>query len=405
MLGTKQAAGEAVSKRCKAILSDRHHKDSINYLTSYIEKNHNIPIIISNDYISLMKNPVDAPTEILFCIMEALDQTELSERAWILPRYFDEKEIKKYSKYKYNPKKLKFPLKFEATQITDSQWIGRITVHELINLQPIIKYNPNTQRSLRRVTLNGVEVYSIFLNERALTEITEAYLNNSYIPNTITLNIPEDVDFDYEDGVLTFKALESLDIIDGYHRYVAMTRAYSADSRFDYTMEVRWTVFSEDKARQFIWQEDQKTKMTKVESASFNQNNPGNQLINMLNQVTALKDIVSVNGNVNAGVASEYINAIWFNKPKHNYTRKEIVEAKKHIEQHLLYVLDLKPDAFDKRWSAREIGGLFFIINQQDIDNVFNYIDYINKEELPIHSAATKRELSRLEEAYRNYKK
>ena len=398
MLENKTVVGKAAEERCKKLLTEKNYKGAVNKLTKFIEQEHQIPIMVSNDYITLMKNPVDAPTEILFCIMEAIDSK-------MLPQYFEKKEITKYKNYKYNLKKLKFPLKFDATQITNDQWIGRITLQELIKLQPIIKYNPNTQRSLRRFTVKGIEVYSIFLNEKALTEITEAYLNNSYIPNTITLNIPEDVDFDYEDGVLTFKSLESLDIIDGYHRYVAMTRAYSADSKVDYTMEVRWTVFSEDKAKQFIWQEDQKTKMTKVESAAFNQNNPGNQLINMLNQVTALKDIVSMNGNVNAGVASEYINLFWFYTPKHNYTRKEIVETKKKIEGYMLDILDLKPDAFDKRWSAREIGALFYMMLQDDVDNLFDFISYINKIELPIHTVATKRELSRLNEVYHEFNK
>jgi len=404
MLQNKTVAGKAVEDRCKKLLTGRYHKTSIVKLTKLIEKNHNIPIHISNDYISLMKKPVDAPVEVLFSIMEAMDSNEKNEALHLIPKYFDDNEIKKYEKYKYNPNKLKFPLKFEATQITETQWIGRITVKELIKLHPIIKYNPNTQRSLKRVTLNGVEIYSIFLNEKALDEITASYLNNSYIPNTITLNIPEDVDFEYKDGQLIFKALENLDIIDGYHRYVAMTRAYSADNRFDYTMEVRWTVFNEDKARQFIWQEDQKTKMTKVESASFNQNDPGNQLINMLNQVTALKDIVSINGNINAGVASEYLNYLWFNKRRHVYTRKEIVDVKKIIERGLLDVLDTKPEAFDKRWNAREVGALFLLIYKKDIDSLFEFIDYINKEELAIHSAVAKRGMVRLEEAYQNFK-
>lgn len=397
MLESKIATGKAVEKICKKLLLQKNYKTSINKLTRSIEQKHNIPIIISNDYISLMKNPVDAPIEILFCIIEAISDQLIS-------KYFEEKEIKKYSTYKYDTKKLKFPLKFEATQISDTQWIGRITVKELINLQSIIKYNTNTQRSLKRTTVNGVEVYNIFLNEKALNEITEAYLNKTYIPNTITLNIPEDVDFEYKEGNLIFKSLEALDIIDGYHRYVAMIRAYSADSRFDYPMEVRWTVFGEDKARQFIWQEDQKTKMRKIESASFNQNNPGNQLINMLNQVTALKDIISVNGNINAGVASEFINAFWFYKIKHTYPRKEIVEVKKSIEQHMLDVLNQKPEAFDKKWNAREIGALFLTIYNDDINTLFDFIDYINKEELPIHNSLTKREITRLKDAYQEFK-
>ena len=404
MLADKAKVGEALRNKCVKFLEMKNYKESVNQIANYIEKKHGIPIRISFDLISLMRDPVDAPTEIIFCIMEAFDKLELNESLRMIPKYFEPSEIEKYSKYKYNRKKLKFPLKFEATQITEDQWIGRITAKELRTLAPIINYNPNTQRSLRRVTLNGIEVYTIFLNERALDEITTSYLNNSYIPNTITLNIPETVDFDYKEGILTFKALENLDIIDGYHRYVAMTRAYEADSKFDYTMEVRWTAFSEDLARQFIWQEDQKTKMKKVEAAAYNQNDPGNQAIAMLNQVTGLKDIISINGNINAGIASEYLNALWFNKQHHNYTRKEIVEVKKIIERGLMDVLDINSEAFDKRWTSREIGALFLMIKQEDVEELFSFIDYINKIELPIHSVVTKREISRLEDAHSEFK-
>lgn len=405
MLADKAKVGEALKNKCSKLHELKDHKEVTDKLVASIEKRHGIPMKILLDTITLLQDPVDVSVETIFCIMEAFDKMEPSKSSQMLPKYFEPGEIEKYSKYKYDRKKLKFPLKFEATEITENQWIGRITAKELRTLAPLINYNPKTQRSLRRVTLNGIEIYTIFLNERALNEITISYLNNSYIPNTITLNIPEEVDFDYKEGTLTFKTLKNLDIIDGYHRYVAMSRAYESDPNFDYTMEVRWTAFSEDLARQFIWQEDQKTKMTKVEAAAYNQNDPGNQAIAMLNQVTGLKDIISINGNINAGIASEYLNALWFNKQHHNYTRKEIVEVKKIIERGLMDVLDINSEAFDKRWTSREIGALFLMIKQEDVEELFSFIDYINKIELPIHSVVTKREISRLEDAHSEFKR
>ena len=400
MLESREAAGKAVVNVCKGIMSRGGYKANWDLINDYVEKKHKIPIHILNDYLCLKKSPIDAPIELLYCIMEAVDVVISHGGAPLVARYFSQDEIAKYKKYKYVTTKIKFPLAFDATQITDSQWIGRITVQDLMKLQPIIKYNENTQRSLKRETLGEVEIYSIFLNRHALDEITESYQNNTYIPNTITLNIPEDVDFRYENGQLIFKSLESLDILDGYHRYVAMTNLWNVDNEFDYVMEVRWVCFGEDKARQFIWQEDQKTKMTKVESAAFNQNDPGNQLINMLNQVTALKGIVDRNGVIDSGVAARFINQLWFNKPKHNYTRKEIVEVKKEIERGLIDILDNKPDAFDRHWDSREIGALFISIRNSQEYLMFDYIAYINKEEVPIHSNVTKREVARLMEYY-----
>lgn len=404
MIGDKASAGKAVENRCKQIMSRVGYKKVLGDINDIVDRKHKIPIGISNDYISLKKSPIDAPEEILYCIMEAIDTVTSKGTDKLVSKYFEENEIKSFKKYTYKPNKIKFPISFEAIQIDDSQWIGKITVQQIMNLSPLIIYNENTQRNLKREALGETEIYSIFLNRKALNEITKSYQDGSYIPNTITLNIPEDVDFTYEDGRLTFKKIESLDILDGYHRYVAMVNLYSTDNNFDYPMEIRWVNFNEDKARQFIWQEDQKTKMTKLESNAFNQNNPSNQLINMLNQVTTLKNIVDRNGNVDSGVASGFISILWFDKNKHTYSRKEIVEVKKEIEKGLTEVINLKPEAFDSKWNRREIGALFLMIYHKDVKNLFDYIEYINKKEIPVFYNVTKREMNRLEEAYQEFK-
>ena len=403
MLESKEVASEAVVKILKKIMSTVKTKNDIILVSGIIEDYHAIPSELLFEYISLRKNPVDAPIPILFCMMEALDAySESKGKCYnLVNTYFDTNEIESLMNYKYKQKKLKFPLKFDAVEITDSQWIGRITVQDLMLLNPIIKYNEKTQRNLVRKALSGdVEVYSIFLNRKALMEIMNSYQNGSYIPNTITLNIPEDVEFKFENGQLIFKSLDSLDILDGYHRYVAMTNLYSVDNNFDYAMEVRWVSFSEDKAKQFIWQEDQKTKMKKLDSETFNQNNPANQVLNMLDQVTLLKGIISRNGNVDAGVAAAFISQLWFNKPRHIYNRKEIVTVKKIIEGGLSNIIVDLPEIFEHKWSKREIGALFICLYYEDIESLPNYIERVNEEEVPIHSVITKRDITRLEEVY-----
>lgn len=401
MLKTKDAVAKAAENKLASITIQvgKKGKQNLNSLCDYIINNHKIPIGIISDYVHMRKNLLDAPIPILYCIMEAID---IQSDKKIVPLYFDNDEIQALKDYKYSQKKLKFPLKFDVIQITDTQWIGRITVKELMLLAPIIKYNENTQRKLVKKILSGeIETYSIFLNRKALTEITESYQNNSYIPNTITLNIPEEEEFKYENGKLIFKSLDSLDILDGYHRYVAMTNLYSLNNDFDYTMEIRWVNFNEDKAKQFIWQEDQKTKMTKLESNSYNQNNPGNQIITMLNQVTMLNGIIGKNCNINDAVASGFINSIWFNDSKRKYSRAEIIEIKKLIERKMIEVMDFNPNIFDHEWNKKQIGGLFVCISHLDMEHFPEFIELINKEEIPIHTIINKRTITALEKVYR----
>ena len=74
-----------------------------------------------------------------------------------------------------------------------------------------------------------------------------------------------------------------MDILDGYHRYISMSEIVREDPTFDYPMMIQIVSFSEEKARQFIFQEDQKTQMKKVDSAAMNQYNPANTAVAKLN--------------------------------------------------------------------------------------------------------------------------
>ena len=104
-----------------------------------------------------------------------------------------------------------------------------------------------------------------------------------YIPDDITLNMPEEGSkFRYENGKLTISELPGgkFDITDGYHRYLAMCAIYNIDKSFDYPMELRITNFDLATCQQMIFQKDQKTQMKKEDSATFNQYDVGNQIVN-----------------------------------------------------------------------------------------------------------------------------
>lgn len=204
----------------------------------------------------------------------------------IIPDFFTDIEIEQYKNERYREVAPVFPLVIEAVQIRDDQWVGKITVKDLMKLRDnhLIHYNENTQRTLRRIVRGNTETYKIYVNNGAIKNIKESFLTGTYIPNMLTLNIPETSDFSYKNGKLTITEMEYFDILDGYHRYRAISDIYNQDKDFDYDMELRIVCFPEEKARQFIWQEDQKTKMRKIDSDQLNSNNAGNQVATSLNQ-------------------------------------------------------------------------------------------------------------------------
>lgn len=325
---------------------------------------YNIPIDVSTDVLTTRVDVCDASTPLLFALLMTIDKNKSS-------LYFTDTEAKTLEKQVLKETKPSFPIKWDMVEVSDDQWIGKITVQDLMKLRDarLIKYNENTQRTLKRVINNGFEYYQIAINRNAVNAIINSYNSDAYIPNTITLNIPETTDFKYENGKLIIKDIEAFDILDGYHRYIAMSNIYNVNKKFDYSMELRVVCFSEEKARQFIWQEDQKTKMSKMDSDSFNQNNPANQVINLINQSTLLKNVISRNTSaINAGLASSMIDRLYFNTNK-VINRKMIVEAKDKLIKRLTALIDSDPGIFDVKWDRRFTMCAFTLIEDDNIED------------------------------------
>ncbi len=260
------------SKLNNDIASKSDKSDLIKSYSDTLYKTYDIPRGLSSDYLTLKIPTEDASDFLLY----ALAIIFFNEKE--IQSYFSPQEIKKYSKMKFNKISLDFPLTFDMIQIRSNQWIGKITAQELMRFRDaqIINYNERTQRTLERKITHGHEVYQIAINEAAVKEIETSYEEDAYIPNTITLNIPDiegtDFSYDSETHKLTIYSLKYFDILDGYHRYHALSKVYTKNHDFDYEMELRIVNFTEDHARHFIWQEDQKTQMSKVDSESYNQN-------------------------------------------------------------------------------------------------------------------------------------
>lgn len=348
-------------------LLKREIKKSINNKTvmreriDYLSNTYSMPINVASDLLTMRIDLVDESIVTLFMLLSAIKEDNVS-------LYFTDAEIKTYSK-QIKKQQFQFPIKWDMIQIEEDQWIGKITAQELMKLRDarLINYNENTQRTLKHVVDRDFEYYQIALNRNAVNAIIDSYTNEDYIPNTITLNIPETTDFKYQDGKLIIKEIEAFDILDGYHRYIAMSNKYNIDKKFDYSMELRVVCFPEEKARQFIWQEDQKTKMTKMDSDSFNQSNPANQVINLINQDTLLKNIISRNdGAINVGIASAMIELLFFNTNK-TINRKMIVDAKNILIRRMKALVDCDAGIFDWKWDRRFTMCTFALIGNEDI--------------------------------------
>lgn len=283
---------------------------------------------------------------ILYAILDGLAENSL-------PEFFTDAEISRYSKTRYekeNP-----VLTFEVVRIDKDQYIGKITAKKLIELRDaqIIRYNTNTQRTLTRVIRGMKESFKITINKIMIEKIIESYKNGNYIPNTITLNVAEDATCNYnpDTHILTIMDAEYLDIIDGFHRYLSLSQMSNLNPEFDYPMELRITQFPEEKSQHFIWQEDQKTKMKKTDSDSMNQDNPGTQIAEMLNQNGIFRNLISRNGGIiDFPLLSTSIAFFYFRDYRSKPNRSDLILVRNEIRSKLESIVECNPDLLNKRW-------------------------------------------------------
>lgn len=349
------------------------HSKECSKIINTIYKKYKVPMSLVADIFSLKTELQDQSDFIIFCVLRELNNSN-EFKGYNLPlieEWFTKEECKAYSKTKYRVDKIKFPIILNVIEISSNQWIGKITVQELMRFKSagLIRYNEKTQRPLRKIINNEKEIYRIYLNRSQIESIKKSFKKETYIPNTITLNMPEDAEFSYSDGQLKIKELPFFDILDGYHRYIAMSNIYGLDKDFNYPMELRITCFNETKSQQFIWQEDQKTQMKKVDSESFNQDAPANRVVSELNEKPSLRGLITRNNSIiDASYLSQLIKLLYF-KDKKTVTNKQIIEVRNSISNYFDVMIDKNVDMLDNKWDNLYLTAFMYCCSVGDYKN------------------------------------
>ena len=281
-------------------------------IVDYMSLKYDIPTGTSTDMIA--RGKLAEQTEyLLFCLADGI-QMHTNEKD-ILEKFFTEVEIENFSKMKLPKNTIKFPIVIPCIQVADDQWIGAADTDFFMDLrrEQMINYNINAQRALRRVMTRNGEYYQIEQNEKTIAGIRKSLKKEEYIPTAITLNIPPhefDYYYDNERRELVINSLQYFDISDGYHRYVSMCREKDSDPNVNYIWELRIVKFSEDKAKYFVYQESQKTEMTKIDAKSMYSYGLANRVAQDLNKDTSFALFGEI--NITGGLISrpEFIKVL-----------------------------------------------------------------------------------------------
>lgn len=340
MLKSKESLVKYLSEQCDKLVLDN---DICKGIYNYANEMYNIPKGMVSDLVTKRIDMTTVSEFVLFALFDSIYNVckENGHKDITgVDVFYTMKEAKYYRTSKYEVEKISFPLVFKMVQISDDQWVGKITIDMLMKLRKaqLISYNTNAQRVMTKVVKGDKETYKITLNQKAVNEIAESYKNGEFIPNTITLNVPMETEYDFyydeETCSLVINSLEHFDITDAYHRMIAASQVFDLDNNFNYDMELRIVNFSEDKAKQFIYQEDKKTQMKKVDSRSMNMNSAANIVVTRLNENIRcnLKGMISRNdGLIHFGELADLVDYFYFKSISKDKERTVTMQAVKEL--------------------------------------------------------------------------
>ena len=346
------------------------NKENCNMIYDFVIEKYNIPKAITSDYVTLRTPLTEASEFILYCLLDGVEFVSKPYKSAI-PKFFVDKEIKTYSTTQFKVAKIKFPLRFKAIQVADDQWLTTINFKLLMMFRAIqlINYNENTQRVMKTIINGENEIYVPTVDKVAINSIEESYRKNTYIPTPLTFNIPDDIDADFyydeEKCELVIKSLDHFDIVDGYHRYLGACKACDADKNINRNMELRIVNFPEYKAKHFIYQEDQKTKMSKVASDTFNQTNIANNIVDRINESpqSNLQGMITSNKSlINFADLADLINYFFLSKTKPTNSTKIII-SNKLIECFNL-LTEYNPRYLEKKYSYGQLFIVMYIFSK-----------------------------------------
>lgn len=374
MLVPIEVVTKYVERKCIDLAKNKTEHERICQL---LYDKHNLPYDITSDVLTMRKTCGEVSDFVLYCIISALNPK-------LIEQYFTELEIQQFENVRYVEQKISFPLTFDnMAQISKEQWVGGISVSKLMELREaqLIKYNPNTQKVQLKLRRGNDVLLKPHLEKATVREIKEMHKSRLYVPDPITLNInPESGEYNFQNGVLTIDSDAPFDIIDGYHRYVALSELYNSDNSFDYPVMLQFTWFSEAKAQNFVHQKDQKTKMLRIDSMSLNQQDSSNIIMQRLNEDTDFDlcgKISRNDGIVPLSYAAVSVKKL-FNVDERmkasEYPRRTLTELQREIKTKLNNILSVIPELYDEPWDPETCLAVFVTIRY--CDSVSDYEEF-----------------------------
>ena len=275
---------------------------------------------------------------------ESLDPSDLFAK-----RYFTDEEIEQYEKPLDDEEDFDIVIS-DWKQVGDNKYTIYVTIDEVIRWRNYnkLRFNPETQRDLVTIIVKGVPIKKLDINRKSVNEMKELRKKGLYFPVRGIININPDY-FDkpiIKDGKMIIPAETHMDLIEGFHNYIAMCEVKDENPNYEELCEFDIMLLNVDDANMFILQMDKKNHFKTNQTIRMDRINQVNYIIDQLNKSGEFH----LYGTINSSMAV-FINRIITRLFDVRQDRRNAIELLDKITNNMNYVVKSKnhfDNPFDK---------------------------------------------------------
>lgn len=272
--------------------------------------------------------------------------------------FFTEKEIKIAERYREDEEmnSTKYPIVFNDVLMLDSEnYITKLHISDLVKLYEsnVLEYNFETQRNPKFQRRKDVIIIVPQLNKQSVNEIAEHLRNNTFYPDTLTLNIlgdgTEDFVYDPKTRQLIVK-FGQVDILDGFHRLNAMIRVYEENPEIDFTTNLAIKNYTIRKAQQYVAQINTVNKIDKAHLQALKADRYSDFVVKELQRDSDLRGKIVQSSrltSLNQGWVSYNVLADTIEEAFPMENKKEAMEVAEYLTKYFDFLVGTYPNLGD----------------------------------------------------------
>lgn len=238
-----------------------------------------------------------------------------------------------------------------------------------------LRFNPASQRDLITIKTGGKIIKKLDINRTAVNNMKSLMKKGLYYNVCGILNINPDIDMEYlpyKDGRNLIIPKEChIDLIEGFHNYLAETELTDEDPNFEFDIEFTLMILTTEQANDLILQMDKKTHFRPAQTVRMDRLSEINYIVNTLNTRSSYHLFGTIDNSM-----KEYLNTLFTSVFGGITERQESIELLLELESGFNFAIE-KTKHFKKPLSKREYF-FYSCLIKYSLDNKIDFSKLIN---------------------------